>query len=362
VRSLEDEEDQESIASLFATPVKGSVLAAGAALSETASNLTTSIWDKLAEENERRARLRAKLEIMTSGVTLAPRTPETVVGSPLSLKTASSSGALSASIDDTLVRLDDILSRTFQFSRSRKSEKVTPEKGGQSEDENCEKEGAVGSPDSNMMDVYLDTSSQLLIPLGDSAVPHSPLREDIAYSFALDGNPFSFLSGGLEDDLNGSLVQTADNASVHSGSGRLLCQDPHVPTSLFDAQDESSVADSDDSEASIFMQFRMPDEENTAFLMVGGNGGTDSTKIQTMVVSPEIPDVLADTTDEDAKSVADNDVRLGIASLSNGSETREGNNSSNNRETKDGDHSSSEDEVEHTSFHSVESSSGHSLV
>ncbi|KAL3919376.1 MAG: hypothetical protein SGILL_003784 [Bacillariaceae sp.] len=280
-RSLDISEDEEPIVSTFITPAKESIAAAGAALSESASNFTSSIWDTLAEENERRAKLRAKLDNLTSEADPVIRTPETIADSPESTKTASSSSALSASIDDTLVRLDDILSRTFQFSRSRRS---TPEKAVQAEGDISTKEVVVGSPDSDTTDVYLDTSSQLLIPLGDSIVPHSPLREDAAQSFAVEVNPYSFFSGGgLEDDLNGSTVHTADNASVHSESGLLLRHDPQVPTSLLYADDESSAADSeffpamneDKSETGSHMQLRSLKSEFEKLLVDGDTSASD---------------------------------------------------------------------------------------
>lgn len=237
------DEEHTPIASSFATPAKDSLSAIGHSLSESASHFTSSIWEKLAVENERRAKIRAKLDA-GNFVTEAPgiaATPETVAASPASTKSPSS--VLSSSIDETLVRLDDILSRTFQFSRSRRSGLSTPEK----RDIDAVADSAiVASPESDLEDIYLDTSSQLLLPLGDANVPHSPLREDREKSFVPDAaDGFYFVSNALEDGLNDSAVHVSDNHFVYSASGRWLCHDPTAPKALLNDADDESAADPD---------------------------------------------------------------------------------------------------------------------
>lgn len=80
----------------------------------------SDIWDRIAEETERRAKLRAKYS--TAGAA-SPTTPETMdtKDSPSNSDPNSSSPAkaLATNIDETLVRLDDLLAKCF----TRKSRK-----------------------------------------------------------------------------------------------------------------------------------------------------------------------------------------------------------------------------------------------
>jgi len=82
------------------------------------------------EESDRRVKLRAKLS-SSEDLTSSSETPGTMIGSPETLETVEiespastdssfSTEFLTASIDETLLRLDDLLSKTFsrQFSRS----------------------------------------------------------------------------------------------------------------------------------------------------------------------------------------------------------------------------------------------------
>jgi PKD repeat protein len=86
------------------------------------STFTGSIWEKLAEENDRRAKLRERWSRSPESATTTDisspsmvRTPETAEHTP-----DSSSGfpQLKSSIDEAFVRLDDLLSRTFSTRRS----------------------------------------------------------------------------------------------------------------------------------------------------------------------------------------------------------------------------------------------------
>jgi hypothetical protein len=378
-RSLEDsddgDEEQTPIVSIFTTPGKDPIAVIGTSISEGASTFTSAIWEKLAEENERRAKLRAKLENgrFASVPTSLAGTPETVAESPASTKSPSS--ILSSSIDETLVRLDDILSRTFQFSRSRRSPQSTPEK--PDDDNDAQQEyAAIPSPESDMEDVYLDTSSQLLLPLGDSAVPDSPLREDPASSFAVDTVGYSFVSSGLEDGLNDSAVHISDNHSVHSGSGRLLCHDPTVPTSLLDdASDEESATDPEffpNMVAEVVRQLHPEGEREEK----GQNDSQKDSEVleeegapdKSVPASPGAPQDESDQVPLDVTTAGEStleppsffDVSIGDASEGDAGED------TSSDEGRTADDSSDDEEspqIEPTSFYSGDdSSSGHSLV
>ena len=84
---------------------------------------SAAIWRKIAEETERRSKLRAKYSTRTEvAPTTPPRTPETIetTESPSNLEVGSSpSRVLPSNIDDTLVRLDDLLSKCFTRKRTR---------------------------------------------------------------------------------------------------------------------------------------------------------------------------------------------------------------------------------------------------
>lgn len=365
-RSLDEgddsQEEQTPMTSRFATPGKESISVIGASLSEGASSFTSAIWEKLAEENERRAKLRAKLGSSNfrsedCGVT---STPETMADSPTSTKSFSS--GLSASIDETLVRLDDILSRTFQFSRNRRSEQLTPEK---PDVDAVAESAAVGSPESDMEDVYLDSSSQLLLPLGDSRVPDSPLREDPVRSFAVDTVGYSFVSSGLEDGLNDSAVHVSDTHSVHSGSGRLLCQDPTVPTSLLDVSEDKSAAESVffPVETELADTYTDADRQSVeGYEEVTANNESCDTaspcntelvpaRIEAVGVPQEVT-AIGDSTLEPPSFFDASNGDTGEESASNDSDEGD----SSDDDVKD------ETQVEHKSFFSADSVSGHSLV
>jgi hypothetical protein len=205
------------------------------------SSVTSAICEKLSEENQRRSKLRAKLDIANFASAYETGTPETVAAdTPTSAE--STSPGLSISIDETLVRLDDILSRTFQFSRSRRREMSTPEK---LDADGVTERATVGPLGMDVEGSYLNSFSHFLLPLGDSTAPDSPLREDPTNSFAVDTIGYSFVSSGLEDGLNDSAVHISDTHSVNSGSGRLLCQEPTVLASLLDASGADSAAEID---------------------------------------------------------------------------------------------------------------------
>jgi hypothetical protein len=226
-RSLDDSDDSES-----AAPI--TFVASG----KESSSVTSAICEKLAEENERRSRLRAKLDSSNVASANETGTPETLADTPTS--TESTSAALSTSIDDTLVRLDDILSRTFELSRSRRHEKLT-----KVNSDGVDESDTVVQRELDVERGYLDSFSNLLLPLGVSIAPESPLREDPANSFAVETVCFSFVSSGLEDGLNDSAVHVSDTHSVYSASGRLLRQEPTVPASLLDASGADSTIDFD---------------------------------------------------------------------------------------------------------------------
>jgi hypothetical protein len=237
---------------------------------------TSYIWETLAVENERQARLRAKLSSSTfnsSGTDMrsVPQfgTPDTAADSPASSNTGSNGGRnLSASIDETLVRLDDILSRTFQFSRSRNAEISNADRS-TLEDEclvavsavGCLTESAGVDEDdddeaSDHSDFASAAAARILIPLGDSPYPESPLRQERTTK-AADTSGFSYASCALEDEMNESAVRALD-ASLekssffhsHSYSEEPLLMNMSMPASILnnttsddDAADDGSVED-----------------------------------------------------------------------------------------------------------------------
>jgi len=192
---------------------------------EVAGNSSSPIWEKLAEEKKRRAMLRAKWEERSYQINDESRgTPETMLGSPASTNSFSSP-KLSASIDEALVRLDDILSRAFTPSRSRRSRSMESPPNA---DDNDPVAISAISTSLNDFDVSLNsTSNQLLIPLGDS-IPESPLRDEGSSSESAEASPHSSVSGALEDDMNESAINLLD-ISGESSQGDFLNQES--PTS-----------------------------------------------------------------------------------------------------------------------------------
>jgi hypothetical protein len=153
-------------------------------------------------------------------------------------------------IDETLVRLDDILSRTFQFSpriRRGSSKENSPTQQHEESFEHNEvtfSESRGEKTDLNGSNNSASAaSSQLLIPLGTS-VPESPQREEYTNAGVDNATGNLAVSGMLEEGLNESAVQVLDG-SFRSASGQLLSHDFAAPKVMLDSS--SDVHSSDDA-------------------------------------------------------------------------------------------------------------------
>lgn len=200
-----------SLASIFATPrnaIKTSASSPETCLSASMTELSPgSIWERLAEENDRRARLRARwsqtndnstAETSTPGVTVDPRA---AAESPISVY---SSPTLQGSIDDAFARLDDLLERAFS-SRQRRSradaaptETAPPAEADPSRSDAGAHHNDEAPP---MYDVEANTPRSLDGATGDEAVGRQFITHDAELRASpLDiGGTLSFDDDGLVD-------------------------------------------------------------------------------------------------------------------------------------------------------------------
>lgn len=203
------------------------------------NNFDSPIWEKIAEENDRRVKLRAKL----SSKNFSPAstgTPETMVaspGTPGSMDSSATTEVLTANIDETLVRLDDLLSKTFSrsFSRSnRRSRQENNNINNNSSNNDLESQSHQPADDSiatgAMLEVDLDTStnqSNLAPPRAlwlASNNTSSPLGEESAIDTVEEVNdPSSSIcsdgSGRMIPylgDINESLVVESPDVSMNT--------------------------------------------------------------------------------------------------------------------------------------------------
>jgi PKD repeat protein len=112
--------------SLSSSNISSSTSSASFSSSNVYSNRSAAIWEKIAEETERRTKLRAKYSSGIAVATTTPGTPETTETreSPSNLDSASSpSSDLSTNIDETLSRLDDLLEKCSTRKQARNARK-----------------------------------------------------------------------------------------------------------------------------------------------------------------------------------------------------------------------------------------------
>ena len=261
----ESDERRQCLPSAFSSPVKSRSVVIEDPESVDAVPRTSYIWETLAAENERQAKIRARLSDSNLKSDTQFGTPETIADSPTSTNTGSST-RLSASIDETLVRLDDILSRTFQFSRSRKNDESNVEKSNGGDDGLAAArarsvESAYQDDDDD--DDASDSPARILIPLGNSYYPDSPLREELVTKDA-DTSVYSYASGALEDGMNESAVHlldsTVDRSSffhAHSYAEESYLMDMSMPASMLNdtTADDDGDSSTDDEAANAFLQF-----------------------------------------------------------------------------------------------------------
>jgi hypothetical protein len=265
--SLDESEQRQCLPSVFSSPVKSRSIVIDDPEMGDAAPRTSYIWETLAAENERQAKLRARLSKSNLNSDRQFGTPETIADSPSSTNTGSSA-SLSASIDETLVRLDDILSRTFQFSRSRKNDESNVDNRNVSDD-GLAARSAMGRPTESSADQdddddnASDSAARILIPLANSYYPESPLREELVTKDA-ETSVYSYASGALEDGMNESAVHlldsTLDRSSFfhsHSYSEGPYLMNMSMPGSMLNDTTVDHEVDSadDDDTVDVFLQF-----------------------------------------------------------------------------------------------------------
>jgi PKD repeat protein len=197
------------------------------------NNFDSPIWEKIAEENDRRVKLRAKLSSKDFSPT-SSGTPETTVlspGTPCSMDSSATTEVLTANIDETLVRLDDLLSKTFSRSFSRSSRRSRQENTSNNDLESQSHQPADDSIATGaMLDVDLNTStnqSNLAPPRAlwlASNNTSSPLREESAIETVEEVNdPSSSIYTDGSDrmipyvgDINESLVVEPPDVSMNT--------------------------------------------------------------------------------------------------------------------------------------------------
>ena len=222
------------------------------------NNFDSPIWEKIAEENDRRVKLRAKLSSKDFSPTPSG-TPETTVlspGTPSSIDSTATTEVLTANIDETLVRLDDLLSKTFSRSFSRSSRRTRQENTSNNDLESQSHQPADDSIATGaMLDVDLDTStnkSNLASPRTlwlASNNTSSPLREESAIDTVEEVNdPSSSICTDGSDrmipyvgDINESLVVEPTDVSMNTS----LIEDLKSPVegTIIDGNDDDDGND-----------------------------------------------------------------------------------------------------------------------
>jgi len=215
-----------------------------------------TIWERIAEETERRAKLRAKYSSAGTAVTAVtlPKTPE-------AMETGESpshddpSRTLATNIDETLVRLDDLLAKCFDRkpARSRRKEERNDDSF-ESNDDTMEKgtskandieSGALNNDkiesaeNTDFVPVWLSSNKK--------SRPGSPVQEKKDESFVEATFSMSSLysSGSLQDVSNESHALHLPEVSHTSNQSLLIFQDNDLSMS----NKESSANESDINDA-----------------------------------------------------------------------------------------------------------------
>ena len=145
--STDNADSVKTNVSLSTSNISSSTSSASLSSSNAYSNRSAAIWDKIAEGTERRSKLRSKYSSGTkdsSGIavtTTTPGTPETMETreSPSTLDSAlSPTSDISTNIDETLLRLDDLLAKYVTKKEARNARKQERKNFFSSMDDSCE--------------------------------------------------------------------------------------------------------------------------------------------------------------------------------------------------------------------------------
>ena len=216
-------------------------------IANTSFNKNATIWEKIAEETERRSKLRAKYSSVTPSASTTPRTPETMETreslSNLDLD-ASPSRTLTTNIDETLVRLDDLLAKCFTRKLARSCRKG--DSNGDSLEDGTFKTKNTES-DSNIVKVESYALAPIWLSSNQKSTPGSPLRERSDDSFVEATFSMSSLYsvGSLQEAPNESHALHLLEVSSSTNQSLLIFQDTDLSTSnRGSSANESDINDS----------------------------------------------------------------------------------------------------------------------
>lgn len=190
--------------SLSTSNVSSSTSSASFSSSNVYSNRSAAIWEKIAEATERRSKLRSKYSSGIAVATTTPGTPETMETreSPSNLDSAlSPSSDISTNIDETLLRLDDLLAKFVTKKEARNARKQERKNFFSSMDDSCE------SNDTESGLSHVDVKEISENP-DKKSMPGSSLREknDDSLVEATFSMASLYSAGSLEDNSSESQV------------------------------------------------------------------------------------------------------------------------------------------------------------